>query len=95
MSDLEKHDFSELEARVLKPLQLKKLKRGCEAGHSFGMCHGNVTFQEIGKHESDKDFEFIGEKETAIAHEEAGNTNGKRPATAGAEAEASPKKLMV
>ena len=34
VSDLEKDDFSELEARGLKPLQLKKLKRWCEAGRS-------------------------------------------------------------
>ena len=51
--------------------------------------------QESGEHESENECEFIGEKETAIAHEEAGNTNGKRPATGGAEAEASPKILRV
>ena len=39
--------------------------------------------QERGEHESDKDCEVIGAKETVIAHEEAGNTNGKRTATGG------------
>ena len=51
--------------------------------------------QESGEHESENECEFIGEIETAIAHEVAGNTNGKRPATGGAEAEASPKILRV
>jgi len=50
--------------------------------------------QESGEHASDssKDCEVIGGKEAAMALEEAGNTNGKRAATAGTEAEASPKK---
>ena len=113
-----KHDLSEWEARRLKPLQLKKLKRWCEAGHSecaTVMLPSSSTVpppaltssvaltvsvfivdneeggtesesddseaQESGEHESDKDCEVIGGKETAIAHEEAGNTNGKLPAT--------------
>jgi hypothetical protein len=100
VSDLEKDDFSELEARGLKPLQLKKLKRWCEAGRSAcatEMLPSSSTFpppaltssvaltvsdeesvtesesddseaQESGEHESDKDCEVIGGKETAIAH---------------------------
>jgi len=39
--------------------------------------------QERGEHESDKDCEVIGAKETVIAHEEDGNTNGKLTATGG------------
>ncbi len=42
--------------------------------------------EESGEHESDKDCEVIGGKETAIEHEEAGNTNGKRAATGGTQA---------
>ena len=42
--------------------------------------------------ESDNDCEVIGGKETAIAHEETGNTKGKRAATGGTEAEAPTKK---
>ena len=48
--------------------------------------------QKRGEHESDKDCEVTGAKETAIAHEETGNTNGKRAATGGTEAEAPTKK---
>ena len=39
--------------------------------------------QKRGDHESDKDCEVIGAKETVIAHEETVNTNGKRTATGG------------
>ncbi len=47
---------------------------------------------DTGERESDKDCVFIDGMETAIAHEEAGNTSGKRAATGGTQDEASSKK---
>ena len=52
---------------------------------------GSVS-NEIGERESDKDCVLIDGMETAIAHEEAGNTSGKRVATGGTQDEASSKK---
>ena len=52
---------------------------------------GSVS-NEIGERESDKDCVLIDAMETVIAHEEAGNTIGKRVATAGTQDEASSKK---
>ena len=53
--------------------------------------NGSVS-NEIGERESDKDCVLIDGMETAIAHEESGNTSGKRVATAGTHDEASSKK---
>ena len=47
---------------------------------------------DCGERESDKDCVVIVRKETAIAHEEAGNTNCKRAATGGTQTEALSKK---
>jgi hypothetical protein len=46
---------------------------GCESDDSEA--------QKSGEHESHKDCEVIGGKEAAVAHQEAGNTNGKCAAT--------------
>lgn len=131
VSVLEQDDFRALEARGVKPLQLKQLKRWCEAGGSAcaaemlpssstvpppaltseeGVTESALTNEEgetesesargsddseaekSGEDESANDCEVIGEQETAIAHEEAGNTNGKRAATEGTESEAPTKK---
>ena len=44
LSELDQHDFSELESLGLKPLHARKLKRLCEAGCSACARHGNVAF---------------------------------------------------
>jgi hypothetical protein len=43
VSELDKGDFSELEARGLNPFDLKKLKRWCEAGVATEMLPSSST----------------------------------------------------
>ena len=57
VSDLEKDDFSELEARGLKPLQLKTVSDEESVTESES---DDSEAQESGEHEPNKDGEVIG-----------------------------------